>query len=269
MEGLLVDSHCHLDFDSFDHDRAAVVERARQAGVWRILNPGVDLESSRQAVRLADEYPEVYAAVGVHPNEANQWDQAAYAQLKELAAHPKVVAVGEIGLDFFQERAPHDRQRLAFRQQLELAGEMGLPAVIHTRSAAGTDHPAMEEALDILAEVADSQAHRSGCRGVFHSYSADLDRARRAVKHGFSLGFTGPVTYKNARQVQQLAAELPLEVLLVETDAPFLTPQPHRGQRNEPAYVRLVVEKVAELQVKSFEEVAKISTQNATRLFQW
>jgi len=269
MEGLLVDSHCHLDFDAFTHDRPAVVERACRAGVGRILNPGVDLESSRQAVRLADEYPEVYAAVGVHPNEAAGWDKAAYLQLKELAVHPKVVAVGEIGLDFYRERAPHEIQRRAFRQQLELAGEMGLPVVIHTRSAAGSDHPAMEEALAILAEVADSRANGSGCRGVFHSYSADLERARRAIELGFSLGFTGPVTYKNAHQLQQLVAELPLEALLVETDAPFLTPQPQRGERNEPAYVRLVAEKVADLQVKSFEEVAKISTQNATRLFQW
>jgi TatD DNase family protein len=146
---------------------------------------------------------------------------------------------------------------------------MGLPVVIHTRSAAGTDHSAMEEALAILAGVVDSQSNSSGCRGVFHSYSADLDRARRAVELGFSLCFTGPVTYKNARQTQELAAGLPLEALLVETDAPFLTPQPHRGERNEPAYVRLVAEKIAELQVKSFEEVAKISTHNATRLFQW
>jgi len=269
MEGLLVDSHCHLDFGAFDHDRPAVVERARRAGVRRILNPGVDLDTSRQAVRLAEEYPEVYAAVGVHPNEAAGWDDAAYVQLKELAAHPKVVAVGEIGLDFYRERAPHDLQRKTFRQQLELAGEMGLPVVIHTRSAMGSDHQAMEEALVILADVAGSQVYGSGFRGVFHSYSADQKRARRAMELGFSLGFTGPVTYKNARQLQQLAAELPVESVLVETDAPFLTPQPQRGERNEPAYVRMIAEKIADLQVKSFEEVAEISTQNATRLFQW
>jgi TatD DNase family protein len=271
MEGLLVDSHCHLDFDAFAQDRPAVVERARRAGVGRILNPGVDLDSSRQAVRLAGEFQEVYAAVGVHPNEAPRWDKAAYAQLKELAGHPKVVAIGEIGLDFYRERAPHDQQRLIFRQQLELAGEIGLPVVIHTRSAAGTDHPAMEEALAILSEWVTGQSDNAGagCRGVFHSYSADLVRARRAIELGFSLGLTGPVTYKNAWQAQQLAAGLPLEALLVETDAPFLTPQPHRGERNEPAYVRLVAEKVADLQLKSFEEVAKISTQNATRLFKW
>lgn len=271
MDGLLVDSHCHLDFAAFDHDRSAVVERARLQGVGRILNPGVDLASSRRAVQLADEYPEIYAAVGVHPNSANAWDESSYAQLKKLAAHPKVVAIGEIGLDFYRQRATPEQQRLVFRRQLELAGELGLPVVIHTRSPQGSDHPAMQQALELLQELLPAQIDGAIQRpkGVFHSYSADLALAQRALELGFLLGFSGPLTYPNASQAQQVTSTLPLDALLVETDAPFLTPHPHRGQRNEPSYVRFVADKIAQLRVKSITAVADACTRNATRLFQW
>lgn len=261
----LVDSHCHLDFKAFDPDREAVLERASQAGVGQILNPGVDLETSRAAVRLAEQYPQVYAAVGVHPNEAGSWEAETPARLRELAGHPKAAAVGEIGLDFYRQRSPHDLQRSIFRQQLELAVELDLPVVVHTRSPEGDGYPAMEEALRMIEGL----AQKGRLRGVFHAFSADLALAQRALELGFMLGFGGPLTYKNAARMQETARQLPPESLLVETDAPFLPPQPQRGRRNEPAFVRLVAEKMADLRVKSFDEVAQTSTHNATRLFQW
>lgn len=242
-----------------------MLQRAHQAGVERILNPGIDLATSQAALRLAEKFPPVFAAVGVHPNQAGSWDEQAYLQLQELAGNARVVAVGEIGLDFYRQHAARELQEAVFLQQLELAAGLELPVVIHTRSPQGAGHPALQAALQLL----ESPTVKGRLTGVFHSYSGDLGCARRAVELGFYLGIGGPLTYKSAGEFQQLVAELPIETLLVETDAPFLPPQPYRGQRNEPAHVRLVAEKIADLQVKSFDEVAHISTRNATRLFQW
>jgi TatD DNase family protein len=263
---VLVDTHCHLDFNNFDSDRPQVVERAREAGVERIINPGIDLHSSEKALSLAKAYPEVYAAVGVHPNEALGWKEDTYSALQGLTVHEKVVAIGEIGLDYYRNRAPRDLQRRIFQEQLSLAADLGLPVIIHNRDATG-------EILELLTDwhsrlVADGSplADRPG---VLHSFSDGENVARAAMEMDFFIGFTGPVTFRNAPDLQRLAAALPDEHILVETDAPFLSPHPYRGKRNEPAMVRLVAAKVAELTDRPYQSIASITTANASRLFKW
>jgi len=252
----LIDSHCHLDFPQFDSDRQAVVQRAREAGVKAIINPGADLESSHQAVALAERYPEVYAAVGVHPHEARSVSDEVVAELRRLAAHPKVVAIGEIGLDFYRDLSPRDMQRQAFRQQLALAAELDLPVIVHSREA-------HDEVMAILMEW----ARGPKLKGVLHAFSGDRAMAEWAFNLGFCVGIAGPVTFLNARRLQALVRELPLEWLLIETDAPYLTPHPYRGKRNEPARVALVAATIARLQGVSERVAAQQTTSNARRLF--
>jgi TatD DNase family protein len=250
--GRLADSHCHLDFDAFDQDRDAVIAAARDAGLVAILNPGTSLETSRAAVSLAEETPMVYAAVGVHPHGADGFTRATRDELRALAEHPKVVAIGEIGLDFYRNYSAHDAQRRAFAAQLELAAELARPVIIHNRDATA-------ETMGMLREWADGGPAR---RGILHSYSAGPEWLEQALEMGFYLGISGPVTFAKATTLQRVVRQAPLERLLVETDAPFLTPEPHRGRRNEPAYVRYVTEKVAALKGLSLEEVAEQTTQN-------
>jgi len=262
MRRPLIDTHAHLDFGKFDGDREEVLQRARDAGVTTILTVGVDLPSSRRAVELAARYEMVYAAVGVHPHDAKTLDGAALAALRDLAQRPKVVAVGEIGLDFYRDFSPRATQRRAFRAQLAWAARLGKPVIIHDRDA-------HDEVLGILSEwAADLQdSPLAGRLGVLHTFSGDLKMAEQAIELGFYLSISGPVTYKNARRLPDIVAALPLNRLLVETDCPFLAPHPHRGKRNEPAYVRLVAERVAELQGVTPEEVAEVTTANAHHLF--
>jgi TatD DNase family protein len=260
----LVDTHAHLDFERFDADRAAVIEQARAAGVRGVVNVGVDVPSSRAAVRLAGEYDCIYAAVGMHPHDAKKLDGAALAELRELAQDPRVVAVGEIGLDFYRNLSPREVQRRAFRAQLAWAAKLGKPVVIHDRDA-------HDELMSILAAWASGLAHSplAGRVGVLHTFSGDLAMARRAIDLGFYLSISGPVTYKNARQLPDIVRALPLDRLLVETDCPFLAPHPYRGKRNEPAYVRLVAERIAELKDMALDQVAEATTANAQRLFRF
>jgi TatD DNase family protein len=262
-----------LNFESFDLDRAAVLERAAQAGVGRVLNPGIDLGTSRAAVDLAEANPAVYAAVGVHPNEASNWEAAMLDELRRLAARPKVAAIGEIGLDYYWERTEHSVQRDALQKQLSLAAELGLPVVIHVRDANPDDRPAMRDALDILM---DWRASLSSCApeladrpGVLHSFSGNIEDALCAVANKFFIGVTGPVTFKKAEILRQVTAGVPADRLLIETDAPFLAPHPHRGERNEPAYVRFIAEKIASLRNLELDRLALITTENAERLFRW
>jgi TatD DNase family protein len=266
---LLVDTHCHLNFDLFDQDRDQVLERARQAGVEYIVNPGVDLETSRSAVRLAARYPEVYAAVGLHPNEIQEWDLPAFDQIKALAASPKVVAIGEIGLDYYRDNTPHDLQKQVFQQQLDLASSLNLPVIIHSRNPSPEDPKAILDILQILEIWQSRLGKHLSPLGVLHSFSSDLDAAKTAIKLDFLIGITGPVTFRNAPELRRLVQQLPLEALVVETDAPFLTPHPYRGKRNEPGFVKLVAEKLSEIHNLPFEEVADITKSNAGRLFNW
>lgn len=253
----LLDSHTHLSFPQFDADREAVIQRAREAGLVAIIEIGADLESSRAAVALAEAH-DFYAAIGIHPHDAETLTPAALAELRELARHSKVVAIGEIGLDYYRDLSPRDAQRRAFEAQLALAAETGVPIVIHCREA-------WEDTLAVLRGFA---AQAGGLRyGVIHSYSGGLGRLEEVLALGFSIGLSGPVTFPKSERLRAVAAAVPLERLLVETDCPYLTPQPHRGERNEPAYVRYVVEEIARVRGLSVEEVARVTTANAWRLF--
>ena len=263
---MLVDTHCHLDFDAFDVDREKVIERAKKSGLVKILNPGINVSSSRAAVELADQHPEVYAAVGVHPNDGLSWNSKSKDQLRNLAAHPKVVAIGEIGLDFYRDYTPKGMQEEILLEQLELAAELSLPVIIHSRDS-------IHEVIDILdpwcKKLSDSRTAMPDRPGVLHSFSGDKNQAERAIKLNFFIGITGPVTFRNAQELQDLVIRLPLDKLLIETDAPFLSPHPRRGKRNEPANVALVAEKVAELHQEAYNNVTNITTANARKLFKW
>jgi TatD DNase family protein len=253
---MLADTHCHLDLEHFDGDRSAVVERARDAGVRRILVPGIDLAACRRALALAEQYAEVYAAVGIHPNESEGFSGETVAALRDLARHPKVVAVGEIGVDLYWKRVAVEAQERAFRDQLALADELGLPVIIHDREAHA-------EVMRVLRE----QAPPAGV--VLHSFSGDAPMAEAAVAAGYYLGVDGPLTYKKNDGLRAIFARAPEARILVETDAPYLTPQPRRGQRNEPAFVRFVAEKLAEVRGVALPALAPALAANAARLFRW
>ncbi len=258
----LIDTHAHLDFRQFDPDRQKVLRRALDAGVGAILTVGTDLASSRRAAALAARHRSVFAAVGMHPHDAAKLDGETLAQLRGLAKQPRVVAVGEIGLDYYRDRSPREAQRRAFRAQLAWAAKLGKPTIIHDRDA-------HDEVLHTLSDWAAGLkgSPLAGRLGVLHTFSGDLVMAEKAVDLGFYISISGPVTYKNERRLPEIVRALPLDRLLVETDCPFLTPHPHRGRRNEPAYVRLVAERIAELRGMDVDEFAQATTENAQRLF--
>lgn len=263
----LTDTHCHLYFSNYDKDRHAVLARAWEAGVERILVPGIDLPSSHAAIALAEAYEPVYAAVGVHPNSATTWDAGTLDELTELADHPKVVAIGEIGLDYYRHRAPAGIQKRVFREQIELAGQVELPIIIHTRNSSPNDGACFADIVDIIQEL--RQALSDDHPGVFHSFLESWPEAQQALGLGFYLGITGPVTFKNALELRDVVSSTPLDKMLIETDGPFLTPHPYRGKRNEPAHVYYVSEKIAQLRDDSPRSIGAITSNNAAKLFQW
>ncbi len=263
----LTDTHCHLYFNDYDEDRPAVLERAWEAGLEHILVPGIDLETSRAALMLAEAHPAVYAAVGVHPNSALSWQADTLEALRQLAAHPRVVAIGEIGLDYYRQHAPHALQREVFRQQVRLAAQAGLPVVVHVRNAGPGERACLADVLQILQELRPELPDEGP--GVIHSFSGNPQEAARALDLGFYLGFTGPVTFKKAEDLRQVVAGVPLERILIETDGPFLAPHPHRGRRNEPAYVRYIAETIGQVLGKPVGMIADATAQNAARLFRW
>jgi TatD DNase family protein len=295
---VLTDTHCHLDLDYFDEDRTAVIERAEKAGLVRILIPALSVTSSQSVIKLAKSHPMLYTAIGVQPNESLTWTEDTIKELRTLALpHPrplpqggrgesrspkgrrdrgegKIIAIGEIGLDYYWEAAPHDHQQHVFRAQLDLAAELDLPLVIHLREKGDTtDGPCYEDAMRILdawvAGLGSDQEALKANPGVLHSFSGSLETAQQAIGLNFCIGITGPVTFKNAKQKQEMVAQLPLERLLIETDAPYLAPHPHRGKRNEPAFVYEIADKIAQLQSRSLEEVGAVTTSNAAQLFSW
>ena len=251
---MLFDTHAHYYDGRFDSDRDALLTALPQKGVGLVLCPGCDLPSSRSCVELAEGYAHLYAAVGVHPSDCAGWDGAALDELRALAAHPKVKAIGEIGLDYYwKENPPKEFQQAVFRQQLELARELQLPVIVHDREAHG-------DCLAVVKEYPD-------VTGVFHCYSGSAEMARELVELGWYLGFDGPITYKNARKAPEVLAAVPLERMLVETDSPYLTPEPFRGRRNDSGYVYRVAEAIAQAKGLTAEEVAEITTANGKRLF--
>jgi TatD DNase family protein len=248
----LIDSHAHLDFRQFNHDRDVVIEQAREAGLIAIVNIGTSLSSSRTTVALAEQHDFIYATVGVHPHDAKTVTPATLDELRELARHPKVVAVGEIGLDYYRDLSPRPVQRQAFADQLALATELGLPVVIHSREAND----------DVIAALRGWKG-----TGVLHSYSAGPERLDEVLALGFFISISGPVTFPKASALRAVTAAVPLERLLVETDCPFLTPKPYRGRRNQPAYVQYVVEAVARARKMPMEAITQATVDNARRLF--
>jgi TatD DNase family protein len=259
----LVDTHCHLTLRDYAADLEQVLQRAREAGIERIVVPGIDLASSRAAVALAETKPGVYATVGVHPHDAQTYSAALGDELRGLAGSPRVVAIGEIGLDYYRDRSPRPAQRTAFQAQLDLAAELGLPVVVHNREST-------EDVMEALIHHARRRPSRLEDRvGVLHAFSADLEVGRRAAEEGFYLGVAGPLTYPAADERRAITSSLPLERLVLETDAPYLTPHPRRSERNEPAKMLLVAEQLAKLFGVSLEVIAGTTTANAARLFGW
>jgi TatD DNase family protein len=259
----LIDTHCHLDLREFDGDREEVIARAEAVGVRILINPAIDLDSCRRAVALAERHRHIYAAVGVHPNDCAGFDDGTLMALRTLASHPKVVAIGEIGLDYYRKREPVEQQKAVFRAQLALAAESGLPVILHSR----------ESNSDLLCELSQWGAairKRRGAAaiiGVWHAYSGDVAEAAVAYELGLLLGLGGPVTFQNARRLRAMVPQLRLDRLLVETDAPYLAPHPHRGERNEPAYVPLVVQALAELYGMPEDAIATQTTGSALDCF--
>lgn len=259
---MLIDTHCHINFDRYDKDRDAVIQRAQDVGVTRIIIPAVDLTSCTQLIDLCNQYEGIYGAVGIHPNSTVNFEADTLNTLKSLAHTDKVIAIGEIGLDYHWDKSPKDTQANAFKAQLALARELELPVIIHNREASMDIMPILEEWATTLPDSLKSRA------GVLHSFSAPPEIAERALEAGFYLGFTGPITFKKANELRDIARNVPLDRILVETDGPFLTPTPHRGKRNEPAYIPYIVERLASLKQVSIEDLGKITTRNAETLFQ-
>jgi len=278
----LTDTHCHLGFDKFDEDRQAVIQRARDAGVTRILIPALDLESALASLKLADQYPGIFAAVGFHPTDLDKWDGSSCETLAGLilnssrSSPDKIVAIGEIGIDYYWVKGSEARafQQEALHQQLQLAQEVKKPVIIHMREEGDAWFgQASIDLLRILAEWYEAlraENHPLTERpGVLHSFNGNLETAQKAIALNFYIGVTGPVTYKNAEVKRQIIRQLPLDRLLIETDSPFLTPVPHRGKRNEPAFVVHIADKIAEIHNTTREQVADSTATNAARLFGW
>ncbi len=250
----LFDTHAHYDARQFDPDRDQVLAALPGQGVELVVNPGCDLASSRQAVELAGRWPFVYAAVGVHPEECAGWTQGDVEELRALAARPKVVAVGEIGLDYYwRSNPPRELQKQAFRAQMALARELDLPVIVHDREAHG-------DSLDIVRAF-------PGVRGVFHCFSGSAEMARELMGLGWMISFTGVLTYKNARKAVEAAQAVPLDRIMIETDSPYMAPVPHRGERNQSGYVGLICERLGALKGVTADECSAITRENGRRFF--
>ena len=252
---MLVDSHCHLDMKDFDKDREAVIERARNNGIGHMVSIGIDLKSSRSALALARKHDFIHATVGCHPHDADACNSRDLKDLAALACEPEVVAWGEIGLDYYRNYSGKETQRSIFKRQLELARNAELPVIIHDRDA-------HEEVYAILEKMGKGER-----KGIIHCFSGDKDLAEAFIALGYYISIPGTVTYKNAVQIKEVAAAIPLDRMLVETDAPFLAPVPGRGKRNEPAFVLHTAREIAKLRDIPFEIVAEQTTQNAGRIF--
>lgn len=254
MSMTLFDTHAHYDARQFDADRDQVLSSLPSQGVKLVVNPGCDLASSQMAVELAGRHPFVYAAVGVHPEDCEDWEDWHIDRLRALAAQPKVVAIGEIGLDYYWPENPsRELQKQVFQAQLALAVELNLPVIVHDREAHG-------DSLDIIREF-------PGARGVFHCFSGSAEMARELVKLGWMISFTGVLTYKNARKAAEAAQAVPLERIMIETDSPYMAPVPYRGKRNHSGYVELVCQRLAELKGITPDECSRITLANGRNFF--
>ncbi len=251
---MIADSHAHLEMRDFDRDRAEVIKRAEDAGVDLIVTVGTTLDDCRKAVSIAGKFKNVYAAIGIHPHDVKEIDDGTYDSLRTLAKMDKVVAFGEIGLDFFRNLSPREAQIRRFGEQLEVAGEIGLPVIIHDRDA-------HKETIDMLERWKREQ------RGIIHCFSGDQGMAAKFLDMGFLISIPGAITFGKSEKLREVVKYIPVASLLLETDAPYITPHPHRGKRNEPAYVVHTARKVAEIKGLSLEELAKVTYQNTKDVF--
>ncbi|MGJ7913646.1 TatD family hydrolase [Neobacillus sp. LXY-1] len=252
---MLFDTHAHLNADQYNDDLQEVIDRALSEGVTHMVVVGFDRPTIQRAMELTEAYDFIYACVGWHPVDAIDMTDNDLAWIEELASHPKVVAIGEMGLDYYWDKSPKEVQQEVFRKQIRLAKRVKLPIVIHNREATA----------DIVEILKEEGAEEVG--GIMHCFSGSPETAKECIKMNFSISLGGPVTFKNAKKPKEVAAEVPLEKLLIETDCPYLAPHPYRGKRNEPAYVKLVAEQIAEIKGLTMEEVAKVTTQNAKKIF--
>lgn len=252
---MLFDTHAHLNAEQFEEDLKDVIERAQQEGVENMVIVGFDRPTITKAMELVEKYEFMYASVGWHPVDAIDMTDDDLAWIEELASHPKVVALGEMGLDYYWDKSPKEIQKEVFRKQIKLAKKVKLPIIIHNREATA-------DIVDILREEGAGEVG-----GIMHCFSGSVEVAEECIQMNFHISLGGPVTFKNARKPKEVAEAIPLEKLLIETDCPYLAPHPYRGKRNEPSYVRLVAEQIAEIKGIPFEEVAKQTTNNAKKLF--
>lgn len=250
------DTHCHLNDEQFQDDLDEVVRRAREDGIRFIVVPGIDVESSRRAIAIAQQYDGVYAAVGIHPESAKDVPEEDFETIRELARHEKVVAIGEIGLDYYWDTAPREQQHDVLRRQIAIAGECSLPIIIHNR----------ESTADVV-RILKEECPKRGVIGVMHCFTGSVETAKECMKIGFYISFGGPVTFKNAVGVREVAEQIPTERLLIETDSPYLSPHPFRGKRNEPMRVNQVLEVLSQVRAVDTEELALATTTNAFKLF--
>ena len=250
---MLFDTHAHLNDPAFDEDRAELLETFRDAGVGMVMNVGCCLASSKDCIALAERYPWIYAAVGTHPDSADEVSEEVLEAYRQMCRHEKVKAIGEIGLDYYYETIPRQVQQRAFRMQMELARELDMPVIIHERNA-------HEDGMNIVREF-------PKVTGVFHCYSGSAEMARQLVNMGWYIGFTGVLTFKNARKAVETAQRIPLERIVLETDCPFMAPEPYRGKRNHPGYLMQMAQKLAQIRGLDVEEVIRVTTENAKRLY--
>ena len=250
---MLFDSHAHLNDEAFDQDRAELLETFRDAGVGLVMNAGCSLASSREGIALAEAYPWIYCSVGTHPDTADEVNEEVLEVYRQMCSHPKVKAIGEIGLDYYYETIHRDAQMRAFRMQMQLAEELDMPVIVHERDA-------HEDGMSIVKEF-------PKVKGVFHCYSGSAEMARQLVDMGWYIGFTGVLTFKNARKAVETAASIPLERILLETDCPYMAPEPYRGKRNHPGYLPKMAEKLAQIRGMDVDEIIRITTENAKRLY--
>lgn len=260
----LIDTHAHLNLGQYNEDQTEIIDAALKAGICRIVTPGVTLESCLSSFALSEKYPGLfYSALGIHPTDAQTWTPETLSAFKELAQRPDVVAIGETGLDYYWDDCPHEVQHQALRDQIQLAQELQLPLILHVRDKKDST-AAYDDLLQIL-KAEDAQT----VGGVMHCFSGDLPFAEAAVELNFYLAFGGVLTFKNAPVLHEVARKIPLEHIVLETDSPWLSPIPHRGKRNQPAYVRFVAEKLAELKQQPLETIAETTTANARKLFKF
>lgn len=255
MENKLIDSHAHLDDGRFDNDRDEIINKLRDEGIELVLNPGADLTTSKKAVKLADEYDFIYAAVGCHPHDSKYMDDDTMDVFRDLSKNEKVIAIGEIGLDYYYDNSDRETQKIWFREQIRLATELDLPYIVHDRDA-------HEDLFKIMKEEA-----KSNTRGILHCYSGSMEMAKEFIKLGFYISLAGPVTFKKAKTPKMVAREVPIDKLLIETDSPYLTPEPYRGKRNEPKFVRYVAEEIAGIREVSTEVIIQSTNRNFKSLF--